>query len=385
MLKFKKTEKKISTPFDTSILDGISDPVLIVNEQELVIDYNKAYKRLLEADPSKNSLNAFTNSENIKKTIKQCLIGNPTMPSEVYLPNPIGLFYDVKMWRLPDLNAKSPVWAMIVLSDVTSTRRMEQVRSDFVANVSHELRSPLSALLGFIETLQGPASSDPEASARFLSIMESEAQRMARLIDELLTLSKVEADEHITPDDVISVDQIISDVAGLLSVRAMAKGMKLRTFPKSIFENVAYGPKIHGLAADDEELRGIVLGSLERAGLLDEVKDRLNVPGTSLSGGQQQRLCIARAIAVRPDIILMDEPCSALDPIATKRIEELITELKAEYTIVIVTHSMQQARRLSDKIAYFHLGSIVEHGETAEVFENPIDERTADYVLGRIG
>jgi len=160
---------------------------------------------------------------------------------------------------------------------------------------------------------------------------------------------------------------------------------KPNPFPKSIFENVAYGPKIHGLAADDEELRGIVLGSLERAGLLDEVKDRLNVPGTSLSGGQQQRLCIARAIAVRPDIILMDEPCSALDPIATKRIEELITELKAEYTIVIVTHSMQQARRLSDKIAYFHLGSIVEHGETAEVFENPVDERTADYVLGRIG
>ena len=127
------------------------------------------------------------------------------------------------------------------------------------------------------------------------------------------------------------------------------------------------------------------MGSLERAGLLDELKHRLDTPGTSLSGGQQQRLCIARAIAVRPDIILMDEPCSALDPIATKRIEELITELKAEYTIVIVTHSMQQARRLSDKTAYFHLGSIVEHGETAEVFENPVDERTADYVRGRIG
>ena len=150
------------------------------------------------------------------------------------------------------------------------------------------------------------------------------------------------------------------------------------------------GENIYDPARDVVQLRTqvgmvIVLGSLERAGLLDEVKDSLNVPGTSLSGGQQQRLCIARAIAVRPDIILMDEPCSALDPIATKRIEELITELKAEYTIVIVTHSMQQARRLSDKIAYFHLGSIVEHGETAEVFENPIDERTADYVLGRIG
>ena len=168
MLKFKKINKKNNTPFDTSILDGISDPVLIVDEQELVIDYNKAYKRLLEADPSKNSLNALNNNKNIKKTIKQCLTGNPTPPSEVYLPNPIGLFFDVKMWRLPDLNAKSPVWAMIVLSDVTSTRRMEQVRSDFVANVSHELRSPLSALLGFIETLQGPASSDPAASPPFI-------------------------------------------------------------------------------------------------------------------------------------------------------------------------------------------------------------------------
>ena len=229
MLKFKKINEENNTPFDTSILDGISDPVLIVDEQELVIDYNKAYKRLLEADPSKTSLHAFTNNENIKKTIKRCLTGNPTLPSEVYLPNPIGLFYDVKMWRLPDLTAKSPVWAMIVLSDVTSTRRMEKVRSDFVANVSHELRSPLSALLGFIETLQGPARSDPEASARFLSIMESEAKRMARLIDELLTLSKVEADEHITPDDVIAVDQIISEVASSLSVRAMGKGMKLRT------------------------------------------------------------------------------------------------------------------------------------------------------------
>jgi phosphate transport system ATP-binding protein len=160
---------------------------------------------------------------------------------------------------------------------------------------------------------------------------------------------------------------------------------KPNPFPKSIFENVAYGPRIHGMAKTKDELHGIVLGSLERAGLLDEVKHRLDTPGTSLSGGQQQRLCIARAIAVRPDIILMDEPCSALDPIATKRIEELITELKAEYTIVIVTHSMQQARRLSDKTAYFHLGSIVEHGETAEVFENPVDERTADYVRGRIG
>ena len=160
---------------------------------------------------------------------------------------------------------------------------------------------------------------------------------------------------------------------------------KPNPFPKSIYENVAYGPRIHGMAKHKDELDGIVMGSLERAGILDEVRDRLDSPGTSLSGGQQQRLCIARAIAVRPDVILMDEPCSALDPIATGRIEELITELKAQYTIVIVTHSMQQARRLSDKTAYFHLGSIVEHGPTNEIFENPLDDRTADYVLGRIG
>ncbi len=160
---------------------------------------------------------------------------------------------------------------------------------------------------------------------------------------------------------------------------------KPNPFPKSIYENVAYGPRIHGMAKHKDELDGIVMGSLEHAGILDEVRDRLDSPGTSLSGGQQQRLCIARAIAVRPDVILMDEPCSALDPIATGRIEELITELKAQYTIVIVTHSMQQARRLSDKTAYFHLGSIVEHGPTEEIFENPLDDRTADYVLGRIG
>ena len=160
---------------------------------------------------------------------------------------------------------------------------------------------------------------------------------------------------------------------------------KPNPFPKSIYDNVAYGPRIHGMAKHKDELDGIVMGSLERAGILDEVRDRLDSPGTSLSGGQQQRLCIARAIAVRPDVILMDEPCSALDPIATGRIEELITELKAQYTIVIVTHSVQQARRLSDKTAYFHLGSIVEHGPTEEIFENPLDDRTADYVLGRIG
>ncbi len=160
---------------------------------------------------------------------------------------------------------------------------------------------------------------------------------------------------------------------------------KPNPFPKSIYDNVAYGPRIHGLAAGKAELDGIVFDSLARAGLLEEVRERLKNPGTSLSGGQQQRLCIARAIAVEPEVILMDEPCSALDPIATAHIEELIEELKEKYTIIIVTHSMQQAARISQKTAFFHLGYLVEEGETAEVFSNPQDHRTRDYVMGRIG
>lgn len=136
MLKFKKIEDENNTPFDTSILDGVSDPVLIVDERELVIDYNKAYRRLLEVDPSNTAIDKLKRNKKLRKIIKQCLAGKPTLPTEIYLPNPIGLYFDVKMWRLPDLMKKSPVWAMIVLTDVTSTKRMEQVRSDFVANVT---------------------------------------------------------------------------------------------------------------------------------------------------------------------------------------------------------------------------------------------------------
>jgi phosphate transport system ATP-binding protein len=160
---------------------------------------------------------------------------------------------------------------------------------------------------------------------------------------------------------------------------------KANPFPKSIFDNVAYGPRIHGLARTKAELDEIVVTSLERAGLFKEVKDRLGDPGTSLSGGQQQRLCIARAIAVGPEIILMDEPCSALDPIATARIEELIDELRENYCIIMVTHSMQQAARVSQRTAFFHLGSLVEEGDTRQIFTNPKDTRTQDYITGRFG
>ena len=160
---------------------------------------------------------------------------------------------------------------------------------------------------------------------------------------------------------------------------------KPNPFPKSIYDNVAYGPRIHGLAGSKAELDEIVEGSLKRAGLWSEVSDRLTSSGTSLSGGQQQRLCIARAIAVSPDVVLMDEPCSALDPIATAVIEELIEELRQDYTIVIVTHSMQQAARISQRTAYFHLGNLVEHGATQQVFTNPENKQTEAYISGKIG
>ena len=160
---------------------------------------------------------------------------------------------------------------------------------------------------------------------------------------------------------------------------------KPNPFPKSIFENVAYGPRIHGLIKTKADAEEVVVNSLTKAGLFEEVKDRLQESGTGLSGGQQQRLCIARAISVNPEVILMDEPCSALDPIATARIESLMDELKENYCIVIVTHSMQQAARVSQRTAFFHLGKLVEVDETAKIFTNPTDVRTQDYVTGRFG
>ena len=171
----------------------------------------------------------------------------------------------------------------------------------------------------------------------------------------------------------------------LLRARVGIVFQKPNPFPKSIFENVAYGVRIHGIAKDAQHLEEIVHTSLERAGLLKEVKDRIDEPGTSLSGGQQQRLCIARAIAVGPEVILMDEPCSALDPIATAHIEELLDELRQNYCIVIVTHSMQQAARVSQRTAFFHLGQLLEDGPTEKIFTNPNDQRTMDYITGRFG
>jgi phosphate transport system ATP-binding protein len=160
---------------------------------------------------------------------------------------------------------------------------------------------------------------------------------------------------------------------------------KPNPFPKSIYDNVAYGPRIHGLTRNKAELDEVVEQSLRKAALWNEVKDRLLAPGTGLSGGQQQRLCIARAVATSPEVLLMDEPCSALDPIATAQVEELIDELRANFSVVIVTHSMQQAARVSQKTAFFHLGNLVEYGDTTQIFTNPHDPRTESYISGRIG
>lgn len=195
------------------------------------------------------------------------------------------------------------------------------------------------------------------------------------------------ASARVAGDIRLDGEDIYSRAMDVVQLRARV-GMvfqKPNPFPKSIYENVAYGPRIHGLAESKAEMDTIVERSLKRAGLWEEVKDRLTDSGTALSGGQQQRLCIARAIAVDPEVILMDEPCSALDPIATAKIEELIHELRGRYAIVIVTHNMQQAARVSQRTAFFHLGSIVEYGDTSGIFTNPRETRTKDYITGRYG
>ncbi|MBX3505346.1 MAG: phosphate ABC transporter ATP-binding protein [Parvibaculum sp.] len=201
--------------------------------------------------------------------------------------------------------------------------------------------------------------------------------RMNDVIPACRVTGKIELDgENIYSPDIDVVE---------LRARVGMVFQKPNPFPKSIYDNIAYGPRIHGLASRRSELDEIVETSLQKASLWNEVKDRLREPGTGLSGGQQQRLCIARAIAVKPEVILMDEPCSALDPIATAKIEELMDELRQDFTIVIVTHSMQQAARVSQRTAFFHLGKLVEEGETERIFTNPRDQRTQDYITGRFG
>ncbi len=221
-----------------------------------------------------------------------------------------------------------------------------------------------------ITALIGPSGCGKSTFLRCLN-------RMNDVVDGCRVSGSIELDGK----DIYAADV---DVVALRSRIGMVF-QKPNPFPKSIFENVAYGPKIHGLAEHRTDLEEIVVNSLKKAGLFDEVKDRMHAPATGLSGGQQQRLCIARTISINPEVVLMDEPCSALDPIATARIEDLMWELKENYSIIIVTHSMQQAARVSQRTGFFHLGDLVEVGTTEKIFQNPRDGRTRDYITGRFG
>ncbi|WP_461472882.1 phosphate ABC transporter ATP-binding protein PstB [Pararhodobacter sp.] len=205
--------------------------------------------------------------------------------------------------------------------------------------------------------------------------------RCLNRMNDTIDIARIEGDIRLDGEDIY--DARVDPVQ--LRARVGMVFQKPNPFPKSIYDNVAYGPKIHGMAKNKAELDEIVERSLRRAALWDEVKDRLHEPGTGLSGGQQQRLCIARAVATNPEVLLMDEPCSALDPIATAQIEELIDELRERLSVVIVTHSMQQAARVSQRTAFFHLGELVEFDETSKIFTNPDDPRTESYITGRIG
>jgi len=205
--------------------------------------------------------------------------------------------------------------------------------------------------------------------------------RCINRMNDTIDICRVEGDILIDGEDIY--DKRVDPVQ--LRAKVGMVFQKPNPFPKSIYDNVAYGPKIHGLARNKAELDDIVERALRRGAIWDEVKDRLDAPGTGLSGGQQQRLCIARAVATEPEVLLMDEPCSALDPIATAQVEELIDELRQNYAVVIVTHSMQQAARVSQKTAFFHLGNLVEYDDTPKIFTNPEDPRTESYITGRIG
>ena len=277
-----------------------------------------------------------------------------------------------------------PEEPVLDIHDHTDVASYETIGSPFVENAKMTARNvnvfyaekqailDVSLDIGHNEVLAmiGPSGCGKSTFLRTLNRM-----------NDIIPICRVEGNITLDDEDIYSSDQ---DTV-LLRARVGMVFQKPNPFPKSIYENVAYGPRIHGLAHNKSEMDEIVEKSLRRASLFDEVKDQLDKPGTGLSGGQQQRLCIARAIAVSPEVILMDEPCSALDPIATARIEELIDEIKEKYTIAIVTHSMQQAARVSQRTAYFHLGKLIEVGDTKGIFTNPKHQLTENYITGRFG
>ncbi len=271
---------------------------------------------------------------------------------------------DMTTQGIPNAQPFTPAKAAAVAK--VSARGVNVYYGDKQALHAVSVEIPDQAVMAFI----GPSGCGKSTFLRCVN-------RMNDTIPICRVAGKIEIDGKDIYDPSLDVVQLRARVGMVFQ--------KPNPFPKSIYESVAYGPRIHGMAKNKSDLDEIVMNSLEKAGLIKEVKDRLDDSGTGLSGGQQQRLCIARAIAVSPDIILMDEPCSALDPIATARIEELIDELRSNFCIIIVTHSMQQAARVSQRTAFFHLGNLVEEGETEAIFTNPKDTRTRDYITGRFG
>ncbi|NNH25824.1 phosphate ABC transporter ATP-binding protein PstB [Acinetobacter terrestris] len=287
---------------------------------------------------------------------------------------------DQKQFTSPEVDKKPQGTAFVSQFDTSPSAKKEKETANVKISTSdvHVYYGQAEAIKGIdlniyeneVIAFIGPSGCGKSTFLRTLN-------RMNDTIDSCRVSGKVMLDNQDIYDPNLDVVLLRAQVGMVFQ--------KPNPFPKSIFDNVAYGPKLHGLARDKYDLEEIVENSLHKAGLWDEVKDRLNQPGTGLSGGQQQRLCIARTIAVSPEVILMDEPCSALDPIATAKIEELISELSTQYTIAIVTHSMQQAARVSDRTAYFHLGDLIEVNATEKVFTQPDHQLTEAYITGRFG
>lgn len=269
--------------------------------------------------------------------------------------------------------------------NVMSNRQQEDAVNKMVQNPVKMSGKDVSVFYGDKQALFDVNLEIPERQVMALigpsGCGKSTFLRCLNRMNDTIDICKVQGDIALDGADIYDKDIDVVE----LRARVGMVFQKPNPFPKSIFENIAYGPRIHGLVNGKSELEEIVVTSLQKAGLFEEVKDRLNEAGTGLSGGQQQRLCIARAIAVSPEVILMDEPCSALDPIATAKVEELIDELRQNYTIVIVTHSMQQAARVSQQTAMFHLGNLVEVDDTDTMFTNPTNQKTQDYITGRYG
>jgi len=257
------------------------------------------------------------------------------------------------------------------MTDKTETVKISTKNVDVFYGDNHAIKDVSVDILGnTVTAFIGPSGCGKSTFLRCLNRM-----------NDTIDICRITGDIRMDGTDIY--DKSIDPVQ--LRARVGMVFQKPNPFPKSIFDNVAYGPRIHGLVSNKTDLEEVVEQSLRRAAIWKEVKDRLDAPGTSLSGGQQQRLCIARAIATAPEVLLMDEPASALDPIATAQIEELINELRHNYSVVIVTHSMQQAARVSQKTAFFHLGDMVEYDDTTTIFTNPRDQRTQDYITGRFG